>query len=444
MKLKIFLTILIVQIILLFTSCSSNVNADRTAQKLPAVLNSQAEKDFKNIDSLKSYFCDYPKECERYENSTFLEKRRFEEKVDKNRVQLALTFLKSYPNDPRYYEVLKFFFNMNFEPRFVTEKISDSLTAFLSIENKSKTKSYYQQLRALPIDVNARNKWLEKGQELAAKFLKSNAPLEQKIEIEIALLGRDFRLALRQYKSLDIQKKGVEADYWKQFDKHYWESFRLRMVGLIDKYSEFEIMATYMEQLIALVAKFSPHLVKPYWEDFLQITDVNHPCFNHKGVRAVHERAKANLKALKNVDDSKPLEMAFTAIDGTKINLANMRGKVVLIDFWTVRCAPCIKEMPHAQAMYDKYRSQGFEVIGLVGDDDTAKEQVLKIIKKQSASWPQYLDKGKDAIVSYHSLYNIRSYPTVWLLNKEGIIVDKNARGVRLEPLIRLHLGLDK
>jgi hypothetical protein len=93
--------------------------------------------------------------------------------------------------------------------------------------------------------------------------------------------------------------------------------------------------------------------------------------------------------------------------------------------------------------MYDKYRSQGFEVIGLVGDDDTAKEQVLKIIKKQSASWPQYLDKGKDAIVSYHSLYNIRSYPNVWLLNKEGIIVDKNARGVRLEPLIRLHLGLD-
>lgn len=444
MKLKIFITILIVQIVLLFTSCSSNVNADRTAQKLPAVLNSQAEKDFKNIDSLKAYFCDYPKECERYENSTFLEKRRFEDKVYKNRVQLALTFLKSYPNDSRYYEVLKLFFNMYFEPRFVTEKISDSLTAFLSKENKSKTQPYFQQLRALPIDVNAQNKWLEKGHELAAKFLKSNAPYEQKIQIEIALLARDFRLALKQYKSLDIQKEGVEADYWKQFDKHYWESFRLRMVGLIEKYSEFEIMATYMEQLIAFVAKFSPHLAKPYWEDFLQITDVNHPYFNHKGVRAVHEKAKANLMALKNVDDSKPLEMAFTAIDGTKINLADLRGKVVLIDFWTVRCAPCIKEMPHVQAMYDKYRSQGFEVIGLAGDGDTAKERVQEIMKKQHATWPQYLDKGKDAIVSYHSLYNIRSYPTVWLLNKEGIIVDKNARGVCLEPLIRKHLGLDK
>jgi thiol-disulfide isomerase/thioredoxin len=290
---------------------------------------------------------------------------------------------------------------MNFEPHFVSEKISDNVRVFLSKDfGKNITTGLLEQRRVLPIDMQAKTKWLEKGYELAAKFLKSNSPYEQKIQIEIGLLGRDFRLALRQYKSLDIQKRGVEADYWKQFDKHYWESFRLRMVGLIEKYSEFEIMATYVEHLITLVAKFSPHLAEPYWEDFLQITDVNHPYFNHKGVRAVHERAKANLMALKNVDDSKPLEMTFTAIDGTKINLADLRGNVVLIDFWTVRCAPCIKEMPHMQAMYDKYRSQGFEVIGLVGDDDTAKEQVLKIIKKQSASWPQYLDKGKDAIVS--------------------------------------------
>lgn len=443
MKLKIIIIFFIVQMILLFISCSENVKVDRTGKKNVAVLNLQAEKDFKKIDTLKAYFCDYPKECDRYKNSTFLEKRRFEDKVYKNRVQLALDFLESYPNDPHYYEVLKFFFSLNFEPRFISEKITDSLSDFLSIKHKPKTHHFLQQLRALPIDMHAHNEWLKKGHDLTVTFLDSNAPLEQKIEVEIAVLARDFRIALRQYQSLYKKKTEVETDYWKLFDKHYWESFRLRMIGLIEKYSGLEIMAAYVEQLIDLVTKFSPHLAEPYWECFLQITSLDQSSNNRKGYKAIHEMAKANLEALKKVDDSEPLEIAFTAIDGTKINLSDMRGKVVLIDFWTIRCAPCIKEMPHIQAMYDKYRKLGFEVIGLAGNNDAAKEDVLKITKKQNATWPQYLDKGSNAVVSYHSLFNIRSYPTVWLLNKEGIIVDRNARGERLELLIRKYLGLD-
>ena len=81
---------------------------------------------------------------------------------------------------------------------------------------------------------------------------------------------------------------------------------------------------------------------------------------------------------------------------------------------------------------------------GIAAGGDTEKERVLEIINKQNATWPQRLDKGKDATVSYHALYKIASLPTVWLLNKDGKIVDRNARGIRLEPLIRTYLGLDK
>ncbi len=443
MNFKIYTTILLVQIMFLFISCSDDKISHKENQSVITAINPQAEKDFKQIDSLKSHFCDYPEECERYEAFTFLEKRRFEERVSKNRVRLAQNFLEAYPDDPRYFEVLKFFFHLNFEPRFLVEKIPDSLAVFLSKKTQYGTDEYFKKLRSLPIDKDAQDDWLDKSYELASKFLQSEAPIEKKLEIEIAVLGRDFRGALVLYNSLNKQKKGMETVFWMQFDKHYWEPFRLRMIDLIEKYSDLEIMATYLEQLIALITKFSPHLAEPYWEGFLQITDVNHSFSNNKGFRAVHEKAKANLKVLKNIDDSKPLKMTFTTIDGTKVNLADMRGKVVLIDFWTIRCAPCIKEMPHVQTMYDKYRNKGFEVIGLVGDDDTAKQQVLKIIKRQNATWPQYLDKGEDAVVSYHSLYNIKSYPTVWLLNKDGIVVDRNARGGRLEPLIRKYLELD-
>ena len=444
MYLKINVTTLGALMALLSISCSKEIKSDGGKQKMVALKNPQAERDFKEIDSLKAYFCDYPEECENYKKFTYLEKRRFEEKVYKNRVRLAQNFLDSYPDDPLYFEVLKFFFNLNFEPRFLVENITDSLATFLSKEIQFGTTEYYKRLRSLPIDTEAQNNWLDKGYGLAAKFLQSDAPLEKKLEIEVAVQARDFRLALEQYSCLEIQKNGIEKHYWEQFDKHYWESFRLRMYNLVEKYSELEIISNYVAQFIGLVAEFSPNLAKPYWEGFLQMTDESQSLGGHKGFKAVHKMAMENLKALNSFDDTKPLEMIFTSIDGTRIDLVDMRGKVVLLDFWSIRCPPCIREMPHVQAMYEKYRNQGFEVIGLAANGDNDKKRVIDIITKQGATWPQYLDKGRNAIISYHSLYNINSYPTVWLLNKDGLIVDRNARGERLEPLIREYLDIDR
>lgn len=429
---------------LLSISCSKEIKSSAGEQTKDTVINPQAERDFKEIDSLKAYFCDYPEECEHYEKSTFLEKRRFEEKVYRDRVRLAQNFLGSYPDDPHYFEVLKFFFNLNFEPRFLAGTIPDSLATFLSKEIQFGTTEYYRRLRSLPIDTKAHGKWLDKGYGLAAQFLQSDAPLEKKLEIEIAVHARDFRLALEQYNCLEIQKGGIEKQYWEQFDKHYWEPFRLRMCDLAEKYSELEIMSDYVAQFIGLVGKFSPNLAKPYWEGFLHMTDESQLLGGHKGFRAIHKMAMENLKALNRFDDAKPLDMAFTSIDGTRIDLAEMRGKVVLLDFWSISCPPCITEMPHVQAMYEKYRNHGFEVIGLAADGDDDEKRVIDITTKQGATWPQYLDKGRNVTVSYHSLYHINSYPTVWLLNKDGLIVDRNARGERLEPLIRKYLDMDR
>lgn len=444
MKLKIY-SIPFVAIMIVLFACSKSKNKDTIKKDNTVALGAQSERDFKKIDSLKGYFCDYPEECQRYENGTFLEQRRFEDKVSKNRMRLALDFLESYPDDPRYYKVLKFFFNLNFEPLFVTDKISDSLRSLLTKDNgNGVTPMYLHQQRALPIDKQARDEWLKKGHELAEKVLKSDAPLENKVDIEIALLARDFRMALLQYEHLDKQKEGVEAGFWEQFDFHYWEPFRLRTYHLLERYADLEIMGSYVQQFISLISGFSPKIIEPYWTSFLNLTDKNSPYSDKKAFRVVQKMAIENLAALKKIDDTKPLNMAFTALDGTKIDLADMRGKVVLIDFWNTRCAPCIKEMPFVQTMYDKYKSQGFEVIGLAANGDESKEQVLKILKKTGATWPQRLDKGTDATVSYHGLYKINSLPTVWLLDKEGKIVDKDARGMRLEPLIHKYLSLDK
>lgn len=421
-------------------SCSNQEIVNEKKKEARHVFNVQAERDFKKLDSIKSYFCDYPQECAQYENGTFLFKRRFEDRVTKNRMQLSESFLDSYPNDPRYYEVLKIYLNMFSEPFFVATKIPDSLMNFLD-KNSENHLTFLKQARVLPIDSKAQKRWIVKSYALAEEFLNSEATEEQKLEIEIALLARDFRVALNSYQNLPVQKTGREAEFWKRLETHYWESFRLRMLDLIEKYSNLEVTADYLQQFVSLIALHSPHLAQPYWEDFLQFAD-NHDFSKSIAFEKIKNMASDNLNAFEHIDLSKPLDLQLTTFKGNKIDLNKLKGKVILLDFWTISCGPCIKEMPHLQDMYEKYKDRGFEVIGIAGESEKEKEQVLKLIKRQGVTYPQVFDKT--ANVSYHTLFKIKFYPSVWLLNKEGIVVDKNARGQRLEPLIRKLLNIDK
>ena len=118
-----------------------------------------------------------------------------------------------------------------------------------------------------------------------------------------------------------------------------------------------------------------------------------------------------------DVDFSKPLELKFTAVDGRKVDLSKLRGKVVLIDFWATWCPPCVALSPDIARLYDKYHSQGLEVISLSADSD--KSAFLAFIKKEGAKWPQYFSDTGDT--SIFENFGIELFPAIWLLDKKGI-----------------------
>jgi thiol-disulfide isomerase/thioredoxin len=151
-----------------------------------------------------------------------------------------------------------------------------------------------------------------------------------------------------------------------------------------------------------------------------------------------------SLAALVNAQDSisHRVNLTFTALDGRKVNNESLKGKIVLIDCWATWCGPCLKEMPHIKELYDKYHDKGFEVIGISMDEPSAKERVKKLIKQKNIPWPQRFEGKGFEEDSFRKQYDIKSLPTVYLLNREGIIVDKNARGEKLEALIKQHLNL--
>lgn len=382
-------------------------------------------------------------------NKGKLDRLRILDEVYKNKMQLAEAFLDNYPQDEHYDEAMRMLFYENFHPYFISKKIPDSLAQHINSLGKdgATIEEILRASRAIPIDEQAKAKYIKKTNDLVASILKSNSSMERKYKAEFMLLCRDFIAAHRIKRLMPKYSKlnAREAEYWERADIQFWDSFRLRIETLLSKYGTLKVIATDFRIILNNIADYSPGAAYFYWKYFADSLAANNPNTNQVGIIAFHKLATdfvAAKEALKKTDGTKPLEMVFTAMDGREIDLNKMRGKVVLIDFWGIGCPPCIKEMPHVKALYDKYRNQGFEVIGIEGSGNEKK--VREILEKTGADWPQYLEGGFDAPISYLNLYNITSFPTVWLLNKEGQVVDKNARGQRLEPLIRKYLGLEK
>ena len=123
---------------------------------------------------------------------------------------------------------------------------------------------------------------------------------------------------------------------------------------------------------------------------------------------------------------TKALDLKFTAVDGSELDLAKLRGKVVLLDFWATWCGPCVAEIPNVVAAYKKLHDKGFEIVGISLDHDKAKLEAFT--KEKGMTWPQYFDgKGWENEVS--TRFGIHSIPAMWLLNKKGLVVSTEARG---------------
>jgi peroxiredoxin len=120
------------------------------------------------------------------------------------------------------------------------------------------------------------------------------------------------------------------------------------------------------------------------------------------------------------IDISKPLELKFTAADGRKVDLENLRGKVVLLDFWATWCPSCRVEVPNVVATYRKYHDRGFEILGISLDDD--KDAMLGFADRNGMVWPQYFDGQRwDNAIATH--FGVQEIPLMMLIGKDGRIV---------------------
>ena len=126
-------------------------------------------------------------------------------------------------------------------------------------------------------------------------------------------------------------------------------------------------------------------------------------------------------------------DFSATDLDGKPISLQQYRGKVILLDFWGIWCGFCLAEMPNVKRMYDTYKDQGFDIIGV--NLDTDETRLRNYLKANDIQWRQIFSgqKWKSPLVQQ---YHIRSIPAPCLIAKDGTLISSEARGLKLEQLV--------
>lgn len=125
--------------------------------------------------------------------------------------------------------------------------------------------------------------------------------------------------------------------------------------------------------------------------------------------------------------------------DGVTRKLSDLRGKVVLVDFWASWCGPCRRENPNVVNIYKKYRDQGLEIYSV--SLDKTRDAWLKAIKDDGLLWENHVSDLNGWTSSGGKAYGIMSIPATVLIDREGKIISRNLRGAELEKAIVEALG---
>ena len=132
-------------------------------------------------------------------------------------------------------------------------------------------------------------------------------------------------------------------------------------------------------------------------------------------------------------------EFQAPTLSGDSFRLSDLRGKIVLLDFWASWCGPCRRDNPTLTNIWREFSGPQFTIVSVSLDED--RSAWAKAIQKDGLDWPYHVShlKGFDDPVALQ--YGVKSIPTKYLLSEEGTVIAVNPSEEKLQQLLRERLG---
>lgn len=164
----------------------------------------------------------------------------------------------------------------------------------------------------------------------------------------------------------------------------------------------------------------------PYAEEFKEFVDF----YDQKAGQASNSS-----QFTVNIGQPAP-EIALPNPDGEIMKLSDLKGKVVLLDFWASWCGPCRRANPHVVSIYNKYKDDGFTVFSVSLDRNGQKQSWINAIEQDQLSWESHVSDLKYWQSEPAQRYGVTAIPATFLLDRDGVIRKLNPRS-NLEEAIK-------
>jgi peroxiredoxin/Tfp pilus assembly protein PilF len=124
---------------------------------------------------------------------------------------------------------------------------------------------------------------------------------------------------------------------------------------------------------------------------------------------------------------------AITTTDGHRVSLDDLKGKVVLMDFWATWCAPCREALPHMREIAKKFRDEPLVVLSVSLDDDEQKWK--DFVDKNEMTWPQYRDGGFKGPIA--RTFAVEAIPHTFTIDSDGVLQDEHIGDASIEGKLK-------